>query len=259
MTWMTSPSRCTVPLHRDHRRRHDDPALRLEHALPEDDVGDAGLVLDGDEGDVALARPLADEDDAGDARPWRPSLIWRGRRSGRSPRRSSSGRRKASGWARSESWTSDNPRPPRARRSSASAPTSGSRVRARRRRRTAAAAPRRARAPATAPGAGRGRAQAKASASASLSSAADRHAGAAPDILDRVERPLRAGGEDPAAWTLARPFTMRRPRRREQLLPHLAGRGPRAWRLHTPLHHASHVPLPCNGEVPPACNPSGSR
>ena len=50
----------------DHRRRHHDPALRLELALPQDDVGDSGLVLDGDEGDVALARPLADQDQAGD-------------------------------------------------------------------------------------------------------------------------------------------------------------------------------------------------
>ena len=55
----------------DHRRRHDDPPLRLEAALPDDDVGDAGLVLDGEEGDVARAGPLADEDDPGDLDPAR--------------------------------------------------------------------------------------------------------------------------------------------------------------------------------------------
>jgi hypothetical protein len=50
-------------LHSDHRRRHDDPPMGVEDALPEDGVGDAGLVLQGDEGHIALARLLADEHD----------------------------------------------------------------------------------------------------------------------------------------------------------------------------------------------------
>ena len=40
--------------------------MRLEDPLPGDRIGDAALVLQGDEGDIALARPLADQDDAGD-------------------------------------------------------------------------------------------------------------------------------------------------------------------------------------------------
>ena len=70
-TWITLPSRCSDAADADHRRGEDDPAVRLEDALPGDRIGDAGLVLQGDEGDVALARPLADEDDAGDMDPAR--------------------------------------------------------------------------------------------------------------------------------------------------------------------------------------------
>src|SRR3546814_15749674 len=51
------------PLHADHWRRHDGPPMPIEDALPEDRVGDASLVLQGDEGYVALARLLADEHD----------------------------------------------------------------------------------------------------------------------------------------------------------------------------------------------------
>src|SRR5690606_4468166 len=51
----------------DHRAGEDDPAMRLEDALPGERIGDAGLVLQRDEGDIALARPLADQHDAGDA------------------------------------------------------------------------------------------------------------------------------------------------------------------------------------------------
>ena len=53
----------------DHRRRQDDAPELLVEALPDDDVGDAALVLDRDEGDIAGAGPLADEDDAGEADP----------------------------------------------------------------------------------------------------------------------------------------------------------------------------------------------
>ena len=41
----------------------------VEDALPDDRIGDAGFVLQRQEGDVALARPLADQDDAGDGDP----------------------------------------------------------------------------------------------------------------------------------------------------------------------------------------------
>src|SRR3546814_17776569 len=51
------------PLHADHWRRHDGPPMPIEDALPEDRVGDASLVLQGDEGYVALARLLAAEHD----------------------------------------------------------------------------------------------------------------------------------------------------------------------------------------------------
>ncbi|MBB6505202.1 hypothetical protein F4693_002189 [Sphingomonas endophytica] len=51
-------------IHPDHRRRHDGAALRLEPVRPEDAVGDAGLVLDGDEQHaLGAARLLADKDD----------------------------------------------------------------------------------------------------------------------------------------------------------------------------------------------------
>ena len=50
----------------DHRRGQDDPAVSLRKCAASDSIGDAGLVLQGDEGDVALAGALADQDDAGD-------------------------------------------------------------------------------------------------------------------------------------------------------------------------------------------------
>ena len=54
------------PLQTDHRSRHHSAALGLEAVGPEDAVGDAGLVLDGDEEDaLGAARLLADEDDPG--------------------------------------------------------------------------------------------------------------------------------------------------------------------------------------------------
>src|SRR4051812_26635187 len=56
-------------VYRDHRRGEDDAALALEDALPDDRIGDSGLVLQREEGDIALARPLPDQDDAGDKNP----------------------------------------------------------------------------------------------------------------------------------------------------------------------------------------------
>src|SRR5688572_11566682 len=51
----------------DHRRGQHGSAIFLVEALPDDNVGDATLVLEGDEGDVALAGTLTDQDDAREA------------------------------------------------------------------------------------------------------------------------------------------------------------------------------------------------
>src|SRR5688572_14245056 len=49
----------------DHRRGQDDPAIAVEQPLPDDRVGDPAFVLESHEGDIALARPLPDQDDPG--------------------------------------------------------------------------------------------------------------------------------------------------------------------------------------------------
>src|SRR5689334_20981322 len=53
------------PMHRHQPRAHDDLALLFEYVGPDDEVGDAGLILECDE-DHALGTPgpLADEDEA---------------------------------------------------------------------------------------------------------------------------------------------------------------------------------------------------
>ena len=73
-TWITSPSRCSRPRQRDHRARTAQPPLPLEQAGPDDQVGDAGLVLQGDEQHAPRrARLLPHQHDArhGQARPSR--------------------------------------------------------------------------------------------------------------------------------------------------------------------------------------------
>ena len=48
-------------------RPHHDLALLFEHVGPDDEVGDSGLVLNGDEDDpLGASRPLADQDQPGD-------------------------------------------------------------------------------------------------------------------------------------------------------------------------------------------------
>ena len=50
----------------DHQPRgHDCPSLGFHEPRPQKRVGDPGLVLDGDEDRIPLARPLAAQDDAG--------------------------------------------------------------------------------------------------------------------------------------------------------------------------------------------------
>ena len=68
--WTTSPSRwmrpwtASMPAERMTRR------CCLEHLRPDDEIGDAGLVLDGDEHDaLGRARPLADQHEAGGLEP----------------------------------------------------------------------------------------------------------------------------------------------------------------------------------------------
>src|SRR3954453_5826975 len=53
-------------VHRHQPRPHDDLALPGEHVGPDDEVGDSGLILDGDEDDaLGAARPLADQHQPG--------------------------------------------------------------------------------------------------------------------------------------------------------------------------------------------------
>ena len=57
-------------VHRHQPRAHDDLALRVEHVGPDDEVGDPGLVLDGDEHHaLGAARPLADQHQPRDRQP----------------------------------------------------------------------------------------------------------------------------------------------------------------------------------------------
>ena len=54
-----------APFQPDHRRRHHCAMLRLETIRPQDPVGDAGFILDGDEQHAfGAARLLPDKDDA---------------------------------------------------------------------------------------------------------------------------------------------------------------------------------------------------
>ena len=56
--------------HRHELGAEHDPAKALEHRRPHHQIGDPALVLDGDEDDAARgARPLADQDQAGDLDP----------------------------------------------------------------------------------------------------------------------------------------------------------------------------------------------
>src|SRR5690606_9878637 len=54
----------------DHGRGQDDPPIAFVEALPDDDIGNPAFILEGDEGDIAIARPLADENDSRN-RDWR--------------------------------------------------------------------------------------------------------------------------------------------------------------------------------------------
>ena len=56
MMWITSPSRCTFPFTARHGGRHDHSPLRIEEALPDDDIGETGFILDGEESDIGRAR-----------------------------------------------------------------------------------------------------------------------------------------------------------------------------------------------------------
>jgi hypothetical protein len=64
--WITLPSRCSLPRTATIAEARMMRRWAFEDALPDDRIGDAGLVLQREEGDVALAGPLADQDDAGD-------------------------------------------------------------------------------------------------------------------------------------------------------------------------------------------------
>src|SRR5688572_15331432 len=52
---------------RNHRRGQNTTGIFLAGALPDDALGDAAFALDGEEGAVAVAGALADQDDAGEA------------------------------------------------------------------------------------------------------------------------------------------------------------------------------------------------
>ena len=66
MMWMTLPSRCSVPRIATIAEARMIRRFSLEDALPDDRIGDSGFVLERQEGDIALAGALADQDDAGD-------------------------------------------------------------------------------------------------------------------------------------------------------------------------------------------------
>ena len=54
-------------VHRHQPRAHDDLALLFEHVGPDDEIGDSGLVFEGDEHDaLGASRPLADQHQARD-------------------------------------------------------------------------------------------------------------------------------------------------------------------------------------------------
>ena len=74
----------------------------FEVALPDDDVGDAVLVLEGQEDDVALAGALAHQDEAGDGDPACRCARRASRSLGVTPARSRRGRRNETGWAFSD-------------------------------------------------------------------------------------------------------------------------------------------------------------
>ena len=70
-TWITSRARCSLPLTTRNDERHHRAAVGGEDVAPDHRVGDAGLVLQGDEHHaLGRARPLADQHQAadGDAR-----------------------------------------------------------------------------------------------------------------------------------------------------------------------------------------------
>jgi diguanylate cyclase (GGDEF)-like protein len=104
MTWITSPSRWTRPVTPDHRRAHHDPPLRLEAALPQDDVGDAGLVLDREKVTLVVPGRWRISTMPGQLTR-RPSLMPGSREQGDEAARSELGRRKAAGGRASDSWT----------------------------------------------------------------------------------------------------------------------------------------------------------
>src|SRR3546814_15250166 len=56
-----------LAINAEQPRTHDDAAVFLEHSRPDDQIGDACLVLDGDEHDAfRRSRPLTDEDEPGE-------------------------------------------------------------------------------------------------------------------------------------------------------------------------------------------------
>src|SRR3546814_13414898 len=56
-----------LAINAEQPRTHDDAAVFLEHSRPDDQIGDACLVLDGDENDAfRRSRPLTDEDEPGE-------------------------------------------------------------------------------------------------------------------------------------------------------------------------------------------------
>src|SRR6266404_2553953 len=67
--WTTSPS-LDAAIDRHHARRQNDPPLLLKDGWPNDEIGDAALVLDGDEHDpVRRTRHLPYQHKSGSLRP----------------------------------------------------------------------------------------------------------------------------------------------------------------------------------------------
>ena len=108
-------------------------AVAFEQPRPDDDVDDAGLVLERDEDRVAVARPLADEDDAGGPRRAGRRARRRARRRSARARRRSPARERPSGGPSATGGSSGSRRRParpaawRGRSASGSSPSSRAR------------------------------------------------------------------------------------------------------------------------------------
>ena len=226
MTWMTSPSRCTRPWQASMLAVRISRRCRSNTDGPDDQVGDPGLVLDGDEVTPRRAAgPLPDQHDAGHrhaAAVARAGEIGAGDHAGWR----SSARRNATGWrAQAQAACCGNPRPLRRLRSSAPARTGGSASSGSGGRpRSAAAnsgsaapaqaADRPQRLPAVQPEAPKASASARRS-SAAAGTPARRHNSSTPPYGGLP----RAGRRSQAACAFARPFTIRKPSRTARMLP----------------------------------------